>query len=300
LNSFNDLTGNSGNCPWRIGRAEFDVESLALKSIVSLISASSLTGDDTSFVADPFRMVTAQGEFVFAEAWSQSLQRGQIAAFLLGADGAVVRSRIVLAEPFHLSYPCVFEYEGECFMIPEAWESGYVSLYRAVEFPWRWKKWREILRLDYGDPQIVRHDGYWYIFLNTDPLANRIANIFWSKALEGPWHSHPMNPVLTDEPSYARSAGSIVKISGRLIRFTQECRARYGAQVCASFIDELSPTSFSMTKRGTVTMTRPLWAKSAFHHLDVFAENGRLYALFDGYSDVIDQQVDRQSEEIVN
>ena len=39
---------------------------------------------------------------------------------------------IVLDEPFHLSYPYVFDHESETYMIPEAKGSNSVRLYRAT------------------------------------------------------------------------------------------------------------------------------------------------------------------------
>ena len=40
---------------------------------------------------------------------------------------------IVLAEPFHLSYPYVFEWQGSHYMIPESGAAKSVRLYRASE-----------------------------------------------------------------------------------------------------------------------------------------------------------------------
>jgi hypothetical protein len=45
---------------------------------------------------------------------------------------------IVLREKFHLSYPYVFEEDGEAYMVPECGGSGGIQLYRADRFPDRW------------------------------------------------------------------------------------------------------------------------------------------------------------------
>src|ERR1700759_3872508 len=93
-----------------------------------IITASALAERAIAFVADPFRIVVGEAVYVFAEAWDRSTQRGQIAVFHLNGRDRVIRSGIVLAEPFHLSYPCVFKYRGQYYMLPEAWESGELIL----------------------------------------------------------------------------------------------------------------------------------------------------------------------------
>lgn len=285
LSAFNDVTGNSGSNRWSIGRATIDLSTMRLisPSVAPIIEATHL-GPDFDFVADPFRLTVDSTAVVFAEAWSRSAQRGQIAAFLLDAEARVVKSAVVLAEPFHLSYPCVFRSGGSYYMLPEAWESGQLSLYKARTFPWEWEHCKVLVELDYADPQILFHENVWYIFLNTDPLTNACASIFWAESLRGSWHPHAVNPALGGDVRLARSAGPLLRHDGRIIRFSQDCRSRYGQGVFASEIIELSPSRFHAATVGPVGLDRPSWARSAFHHLDVYVERGVHHALFDGYS----------------
>ena len=51
----------------------------------------------------------------------------------------------MLAEPFHLSYPYVFAWRGEYYMVPECHAAGAVRLYRAAEFPTRWVQVADLL-----------------------------------------------------------------------------------------------------------------------------------------------------------
>ena len=43
--------------------------------------------------------------------------------------------QIVLDEPFHMSYPYVFKWQEDFYMIPESQEANSVRLYRALDFP---------------------------------------------------------------------------------------------------------------------------------------------------------------------
>jgi hypothetical protein len=284
LRGFNDLTGNSDQNSWCIGRAQIDLEKMHLIAPSKIIDAANLASSDIAFVADPFRIILNDVTFIFAEAWSRSAQRGQIVVFTMNPGSQVMDWSIVLAEPFHLSYPCVFKQSGEYYMLPEAWESGQLLLYKATTFPWRWERFRTLLELDYADPQIFYHNGAWYIFLNTDPLTNATASVFWAESLLGKWRPHPQNPIFSNDSIRARSAGPLINLYGRLFRFSQDCRRRYGHGVFASEIVELSPVRICTMPARQVALDRPDWARSAFHHLDVFLENGAHHALFDGYT----------------
>ena len=52
---------------------------------------------------------------------------------------------VVLKQPFHLSYPMVFESGSSIFMIPESGASNEVALYRFDDFPSGLNKVRVLL-----------------------------------------------------------------------------------------------------------------------------------------------------------
>src|SRR5713226_8442616 len=71
------------------------------------------------FVADPFMVQRAGVWNMFFEVLNQATDRGEI-GLATSSDGlSWTYQRIVLVEPFHLSYPYVFECQGECYMLPE-------------------------------------------------------------------------------------------------------------------------------------------------------------------------------------
>ncbi len=292
MRDFNKLTGNSERNAWCIGRAKIDLRTMCLMepSAQPFITADDFGDRDIAFVADPFRVAAADYSYIFAEGWSRSAQRGQIVVFKLNIHSQIVDSKIALAEQFHLSYPCVFKQGGEYYMLPEAWDSGQLILYKARLFPWEWDRVACLLELDYADPQLFYYKNIYYIFLNTDPLVNATASTFWSESLMGKWRSHPQNPVVNDDLIRARSAGPLVRHAGRIFRFSQDCRLRYGHGVFASEIIELSPSAFRIRPVGWVELDRPAWARAAFHHLNVFRENEVYYALFDGYGESSSQR----------
>ncbi len=285
LRAFNEKSGNTGDSPWRVGRGRLDVNRLNLyASGEPLITPACLGSAAFSFVADPFRVVSDGVEYVFVEAWNTGEERGQIAVVEL-VQGAVHAADIVLAPPFHLSYPCVFAHDGSYYMLPEAWESGALLLYKAIRFPWFWEPCHTLLEIDYADPQIHCDGGIWYIFLNSDPLANETCDLYWAESPRGPWHAHSGNPVVSGDARHARSAGPLFRSRAGLLRFTQNCSDTYGGGVQVSRVTTLSPARYEQLPLGPLAINSLAWASTAFHHLHAFIEQGHIFALFDGHAD---------------
>src|SRR5258708_424155 len=90
------------------------------------------------FVADPFMMRRGGIWYMFFEVLNQATDRGEI-GLATSSDGlGWTYQQIVLAESFHLSYPYVFQWQGETYMLPETLGAQAARLYRAETFPTRW------------------------------------------------------------------------------------------------------------------------------------------------------------------
>jgi hypothetical protein len=153
----------------------------------------------------------------------------------------------VLRCPFHLSYPFVFEHEGEIYMIPETRGNLRVELYRATSFPTTWTA--EAVLLDdihAVDATIQKFNGRFWMFAgisngrysNSDELC-----LFFADALTGPWTPHRSNPVLSDVRR-SRPAGMLFYEEGRLIRPSQDCGKAYGYALEFSEVLKLSETEY--------------------------------------------------------
>lgn len=90
--------------------------------------------------ADPLLYTRDDTDWLFCEAFDMAAGRGAIAAFAVGADGTLSAPQTVLTEPFHLSFPTVFDWNGETWMIPETGDDRSVILYRCAEFPHKWER----------------------------------------------------------------------------------------------------------------------------------------------------------------
>ena len=130
-----------GPCPqeFSIGIAIGDSPfALRLQSSIRnpVLTRHDVTDVPAVMVADPFMCRDEdQGRwYLFFEVVNHLTGKGEI-GLAVSRDAMVWEyQRIVLAEPFHLSYPYVFRWEGTYYMIPEGSRGGCVTLYRADEF----------------------------------------------------------------------------------------------------------------------------------------------------------------------
>lgn len=87
-------------------------------------------------LADPFLFYHRGQNWLFCERQDLTDMKGNLWCINLDDPGA--EPICVLDEPFHLSYPQVFEYGKHIYMIPESRQAGEVRLYRCTNFPDRW------------------------------------------------------------------------------------------------------------------------------------------------------------------
>ena len=210
------------------------------------------------FLADPF--ITREGGqyWVFFEVWEYAKGVGGIAALAMDSGGPVGSPRVVLQEPWHLSFPFLFQHEGAWFMVPEAADSGQVRLYRAVEFPDRWEPHATLLEhTAMVDPCLIHHEDRWYLFgtvIEPGLATDEELHLFSASALTGPFLPHPRSPLVTDV-TCARMAGAIWRAGGALYRPAQICAPTYGHGITMRRIERLTPEEYEeapATELGTV------------------------------------------------
>ncbi len=89
--------------------------------------------------ADPFLAEEAGEAYIFFEAFDRLKRKGVIGYRKIDG-GQTGKLNIVIAEPFHLSYPFIYKECGSWFMIPETKDINRIVRYRAIEFPGRWER----------------------------------------------------------------------------------------------------------------------------------------------------------------
>jgi hypothetical protein len=142
----------------------------------------------------------------------------------------------------HLSYPSAFAQDGNLWCVPESAAVGEVALWRCTDGGW--VKVRTLLPVPAVDPDLVLHDGTWWLFygLATDRKDEEL-HLAWADSLDDDFHLHPLNPVVRDI-SAARGGGRPFVAQGRLHRPVQDCSLAYGGALALAEVEVLSPKDY--------------------------------------------------------
>lgn len=240
------------------------------------------------FIADPFMIKVEQTWFMFFEVLNQQNRRGEI-GLATSVDAVNWKyENIVLAEPFHLSYPYVFSYLNEYYMIPESHEANSIRLYKATKFPQEWNFIGNLLTGSlFLDTSIFRYADKWWLFAETNPTHKYdTLRLYYAEELLGTWLEHPKSPIVRGNSHIARPGGRIVVTNDQIIRYAQDCNPDYGTQVRAFEITELTTTTYEEREMNgglVLTPTGSGWNGQGMHNIDPhFIEDGKWIACVDG------------------
>ncbi|PBJ13830.1 hypothetical protein [Flavobacterium sp. ACN6] len=236
--------------------------------------------DSTMFLADPFFLKEKDTFYLFFE-HKKTKENGDI-GLLTSFDGKKYQYKgTVLSQKFHLSYPQVFKYKNNFYMIPESKQANGVLLYKAAHFPFDWKICDTLLKdVRLKDPSIYLSDSLNILVASDDKLN---MYVYQADSLFGKWKLHKKPIALRG--TEARAGGRFFADEKGLILPVQNCSNGYGYG--------LSLYRFSF-KDGSYTTKRvaPLFLKgnkeikefnAGMHQLDIqkIGKN-KYYYVYDG------------------
>lgn len=190
------------------------------------------------WIADPFLYEVDGEHYLFVEAFLQSKNKGVIGYFRFEDDVPVYQG-IAIEQPYHMSYPCIFEYLGSYYMIPETSANKTIEMYRAKHFPDCWtleavlgenEKWVDTtVRLKNGQPQLFTYrqqkSGGWvleqYDLEMTERKLNMVSEIHYGTNI-------------------GRPAGFFFGKDSNL-RPAQNCEQMYGEEIIVYEVDSWKP-----------------------------------------------------------
>ncbi|KAG9158628.1 hypothetical protein Leryth_019222 [Lithospermum erythrorhizon] len=236
-------------------------------------------GFPTNFVADPFLYVQGDILYLFFEAKNAVTMQGDIGAARSIDKGATWQPLgIALDEDWHLSYPYVFEFNGNMYMLPEGSGKGELRLYRSVKFPLEWTLDRVLLKRPLVDSFIISYDGKYWLFgsdhTDISSKNNGQLEIWYSSSPLGPWKPHKRNPIYNSDRSFgARNGGRPFEYNGYLYRVGQDCGETYGKHIRIFRVDVLTIDDFREVEvpSGIQESVKGInaWNGTRYHHLDV-------------------------------
>ena len=239
--------------------------------------------------ADPFPVIWKDQLYLFAEE-IVGKNYGKIVCFSYLSDQKCFGKPITIIEkPFHLSYPMVFQYEKEWYMIPEMGETGMVILYKANNFPFDWEK-QQVLISDKKlfDVTPFEYNSKWFCFASertsSTTSANDLLQLYQlNDGILGTWTLHPASPIKIDVRG-GRSAGKVFSKNGKTYRPAQLGAPKYGYGIQLYEILELNDFNY---REQLVESILPNWnnhilATHTFNQVDgwQFIDSQRLVSKF--------------------
>ena len=218
------------------------------------------------FYADPFLVDRDGRSYLFFEDYRFAAKKGVISCCDVDAEGNCGEPRVVLEREYHLSYPFLFTWQGEFYMIPETRDNRTIEVYRASAFPCSWVHEAVLMSgVEATDSTLLQYHDKWWLFTagvldHTSP--NQYLFLFLADSPFGPWTASPKNPIVSDV-GHARPAGCLYFDDGRLIRPGQDCSDGYGYAVQLHRVEVLSETAYHETLAGNVS---PDWVRGKPGH----------------------------------
>ena len=281
-----------GNAPrWHVAwRTITDASEPPQAGTLDLSTFRILPDGGKRFFADPFVFVHQGVRHVFVEELPDATGTGVISHFTISDDGSASAPRVVLATPHHLSYPFVFQRDGDIWMLPESAAAGGLDLYRAEAFPDRWVKHARLIEGRLHDATLFEHGDRLWIAAGAEAFQSSTWDalaLYWSATLAGPWHAHAKNPVVVDARA-ARPAGPLWRAGGQLYRPAQDCSGGYGGAIAVNRIVTLTPDKFEEVRDGTIAFNPELnllgphtiCRAGSIEVVDIYARPGALRAAF--------------------
>jgi hypothetical protein len=193
-----------------------------------------------TWAADPFLYEADSEHYLFVELFNSKENKACIAYYQF-INGKPIYQGKIIDQPYHMSYPCVFEHRGAHYMIPETSANLTIDLYKAGDFPKQWQKVKCLA------------SGARYVDTTVLKQGDMYSAVSYQKIHRG-WrldvfdlNMDQLSMTLTGSVPYAanigRPAGSFFHEKG-LIRPAQNCARKYGEELILYKIDRFDSDGY--------------------------------------------------------
>ena len=213
--------------------------------------------------ADPIISEINNRTYVFVEAYDKLVRKGSIAVSYFDDNGDLVRPVVVINESFHMSFPAIFKWKSDYYMIPECNDSGELRIYKMGASVYEWSLVSHINTSDrqYTDTvPFIEDDELFFITGQKDPenplkcrtVVMRVRELMPQLLIEELCHN--------DDYSYDdRNGGLILSKDKKLYRVIQHSDANtYGKYVTLSKFAGVK----SLRSDGEITIRKDILTES--------------------------------------
>lgn len=257
---------------WHVAVIPHEPETPTTGSIISkAIPVREVQPPRGNWVADPFLVSYRDRTLLFVEECSSKSSRGFITAYQV-TPTTLHRLGVALSEPFHLSFPFVFEYADDLYMCPESADAHQVRLYRNIGSPTDWEFDCVLIdNIKAVDSILFRHGSEWHLLTNIDSDdSGDYSSGLWhfvSQNLRGPFRPVIDLPLGLDTDAI-RNGGWLTQES-KHFRVGQRSEInRYGTGVSIFQVDLTGKNAYvehEVARLGKEAI--PIPAASGIHHV---------------------------------
>ena len=183
--------------------------------------------------ADPFLFEHDGSSYVFYERYDRKKEVGELVCRIINEDLSFGEEFVVLSKSYHLSFPNVFEYNNEIYMIPETSGNHTLEVYIAENFPTKWSLYKTVCKDIFVADTIVleKHPNQIQLLAcNTEKSPCCVENVKITCGADFSIIEKSLDKEMSDYGN--RNAGRLLNCNGETIRPGQDCREdNYGKGV---------------------------------------------------------------------
>lgn len=201
--------------------------------------------------ADPFPVEEGEKNYIFFEAFDRIKRKGAI-GYREITGNKISKLKIVIEEPFHLSYPYIYGENGSWYIIPEAKDSHQILRYKAKEFPDIWEREKILIdNIPAVDTTVISYNNndmilYTYLF---ESFNKGVLQIIKLNGI-----SESIVHAIADANGIKRPAGKVFEIGNFRYRPSQLCTTTYGEAIIFNKILDFTDSAYTETEYKRITV----------------------------------------------
>ena len=235
-------------------KSNSNIENLSLRTLKRIESSKKL------FWADPFIITEGNRDYIFVEEFNWRKMKGHISV-IENNENDIIKVTKVIDNNYHFSYPFIFSFKNNYYMIPETSKNKTIELYKCVEFPYNWQFTKNVFEdIVAVDTTLFFYNEIWWMFTSIDETKkssnhDELFIFYTNDPINGSWLPHTQNPVISDA-KIARPAGNIFIKEGRIFRPSQNCTGIYGSSIN---INEILTLTIDKYEEKLLSNLKPNW-----------------------------------------
>lgn len=195
------------------------------------------------WTADPFLFKKYGKYYLFFEMFDRLKRKGLLGYREISNKG-IGKLNVIYECDCHLSYPYIYEKNGNVYIIPESSDSRTLFRLKCVNFPDVWEKETVLANDRLVDTTLFQFDDVDYYLSERvcqDYVFDRF-DLFYTDEF-GQFLECKNNPMKVDANT-SRCAGKVFSYKGNFIRPSQNCGKFYGEKLNFNKIVEISKESY--------------------------------------------------------